>query len=144
MKTSLRTFAILALFSVAAACGGPSPAGTYELDVDSLMKSMPMPMMPGGEGAEEVNKMMEQLKKSFSGTIELEADKTVRFVMKMPPMMNVDESGKWTIAGDQVTITPDKEGEEAKTFTLKDGVLSATEEKGGQKVTMTFRKQTKS
>ena len=52
-------------------------------------------------------------------------------------------SGTWKLEGDQLTMTTkDKDGaEESKTVTLKDGSFSVTEEQGGKKMTMLFKKQ---
>ncbi|MCA8951032.1 MAG: hypothetical protein KDE27_16120 [Planctomycetes bacterium] len=138
MRNPLRTLVLALPLSILAACGGgANVAGTYALDVEAMLGQIPaMQQMPAEAKAKAVGMMQ--------GQLVLNADHTARFVMKAP-MKSSDDSGKWELAGDKLTLTKDHpgEGEGPMTGTLKDGVVTITDEEGGMKVTMTFRKQAK-
>jgi hypothetical protein len=151
MKRNLHAVVLLASWFVAA-CGGQAidarAVGLYRLD----QTSMRLGKADFGGQAGESGKNAPPQEASFSlgldldVTFDLRADGTA--VMRAKATHNgqpVEESttGAWRLAGGKLTIqTKDKAGkDETKTVDYVDGSFSVEEEKGGQKMKMTFRKK---
>lgn len=134
MRTPLAAFAPAALLLTFAACGaGDSHAvGTYHLDVDELVAQM------GGDMPAEAKAAAKAM---MSGSIELKADHKAHYLLKMPMGGDMDETGTWSLSGDQLTIEKDTGDEGPMTVTLKDGTITMTEENAGRKMTIQFKKK---
>jgi hypothetical protein len=147
MKKALFAFSLLSL-SFVAACGGVASkaAGVYELDKASLRAAM-LGMMP--PEAQKEPKALEAIDGMVNGTqvsFDLKADGTAAMNAKTTMFGKTQEdsaTGTWKLDGSKLTIqTKDKAGkEETKTVDYVDGSFSVEEEKGGQKMKMTFRKK---
>jgi hypothetical protein len=154
MKKPLATFGSLLVLSLAAACGGGSSAavGTYQLDRAALKKDA-MAAIPAEQKKQmealpaEQRKMAEDMmNKQFDAmdvAIELKDGGTATVTTKGMGGKDETESGTWKLEGDKLTLaTKDAGGkEEMKTATMTSGAFSFTEEQGGMKMTMTFKKK---
>jgi hypothetical protein len=149
MKKPLATFGSLLVLSLAAACGGGSSAavGTYQLDKAGVKQAMQSMMTADDKKQMEAappetrkmaDDMMNTVIDAMDATVELKSDGTVTTTTKAGT-----ESGTWKLEGDKLTLaTKDAGGkEEMKTATMASGAFSFTEEQGGKKMTMTFKKK---
>ncbi|MCR9247125.1 MAG: hypothetical protein NXI31_18995 [bacterium] len=120
--------AVATLTAFAACSGGDSHAvGKYKLDTEAMLAGMPAPA--------------KEMMKSMTGTMDLAADHNFTSTMTTP-MGASTIAGTWKLEGDQISLTGKDEGgkEQTVTATLKDGAIVMSEDKGGMKLTMTFRK----
>lgn len=150
-KTLMNLFSALAL-STLVACGGEADAsasavGTYKIDTAALVETM-LAAMPAEAKADEAaaKKMAEGMAGGFDISIELKEDGTCSNMAKITMMGQTQENsatGTWKLEGDKLSMTTkDKDGkEETKTVTFKDGSFTVSEEKGGQKMDLVFKKQ---
>lgn len=142
MKKNLAGFLPVLALSFLAACGGAADAaskavGTYALDVDALIASVPEMKAAPAE-------MLAEMKKKMTGTIELKADMTAAFTfdMGMPMMPKQSETGTWKLEGTTLEMMTKKgETNEKKTAKLENGTITVEEENGGKKMTMVFKKK---
>lgn len=120
-----------------------SPTGLYQLDVETLAKSM-MAEAPPGVGNEQLQQMMQQMVKSMRGSIELMADNTCAMSMTMMGQKQ-EVTGVWSQDGSKLTITAQEEGKEddARVADYADGVITVSEEKDGRTITMRFVRSAK-
>lgn len=132
-KPHLAVLSFLALSFVAACSGGSSAAGTYEMDKEAMKAGM---SADAKQNPADVEKGLAML----SGSIELKADGTANFAMKMEKVFDEKKAGKWKLEGTKLTMTLTKDGkEETTTGELVNGVISV--EAPGQKMKMTFKKK---
>lgn len=149
MSKLLASFvAVLGLFTLSS-CGdasSASPVGTYTLDKAAFKESM-MANAPK-EGGEEAKKMMDEMFGKFEGTLELKADNTGTMVMKTPNPVTgaVNEEkheGTWKLDGTKITFNEkdSKPGDENKSGTYANGVITFEGEENGMKIKMIFRRK---
>lgn len=138
MKKTLAGFLPVLAFSFLAACGGGGAAhavGTYALDVDALIASIPEMKAAPAE-------MLAGMKKQMSGSIELKADMTAAFTFEMPMVPKQSETGTWKLEGTTLEMVTKKgETNEKKTAKLENGTITIEEDNGGKKMTMVFKKK---
>jgi len=135
MKKPRASFLSVLALSLLAACGGGADSaavGHYQLDIEAM-----------GAAEPEMKDAMKAIK-GLSGSIDLRADHTGTFGMKMglPGIPDVSETGTWKLDGETLTFTSKKDGKESpKSGTLKDGAITFSEDMGPKKVQMVFRKK---
>jgi hypothetical protein len=148
MKQSLSSLFAAISLSLLAACGGgaSAAAGVYELDKAAFKEAMLAAMPAEAKQSKEAMGMVDSMAGGMSATIELKADGTASFDMKMTMMGQAKEekaTGTWKLDGSNLTIvTKEKDGkEESKTATYSNGSFSIEENDGGQKMKMTFKRK---
>ncbi len=135
MRTFTFGLAFLAALTLTA-CGGEGgggggPEGKYNIDRDHLekaaMEQAKKEMPEGMEMPPEMMTMMKQMLAKF--TIEVDVQSGGNWVVKgnAGDGDKLDETGTWTISGDQITFTTTKkdgkEHKSSKTGTYKNGVI---------------------
>ncbi len=148
MKKALFAFSLLSL-SFLAACGGGAmskAAGIYELDKAAFRATMLASMPAEAQKEQKALEMVDGMIKDMQITFDLKADGTAAMSAKMAMLGKTQEesaTGTWKLDAGKLTIqTKDKAGkEETKTVDYVEGSFSVEEEKGGQKVKMTFKKK---
>ena len=147
--SSLSVLAALSL-SLLTSCGGAAgaagAAGVYELDKTAFKDAMLANMPAEAKANKEAMGMIDGMVKSMSAVVELKADGSATFDMKMDMMGTAKEekaTGSWKLDGSNLTIvTKEKDGkEETKTAAYSNGSFSIEENEGGQKMKMTFKRK---
>lgn len=114
---------LLVVFTLSACDGGPSPAGTYELDRQALVQLLQQ--QAKGLGAAAMQKMAE----AAGGTIELRTDGTAS--MEMTFGLSTKGTGTWRRSGDGVDLViRDAIGKEHRLQCGYNGKALALAEKG--------------
>ena len=154
MKPLFQILSLAALLTLTACGPGADPAvGTWKLDNAATLETASKMMETQMEGQpDEMKKMAaDMMKKSIeamNASITLKADGTASASMTMPnplggePMQN-DATGTWKNENGDVTISMAAEGEEpeAQVAKLEGDTMTVTESKGGQEMTMVFKRQ---
>jgi hypothetical protein len=147
--SSLSVLAALSL-SLLTSCGGAAgaagAAGVYELDKTAFKEAMLANMPAEAKQNKDAMGMIDGMVKGMSAVVELKADGTATFDMKMDMMGTAKEektTGSWKLDGGNLTIvTKEKDGkEESKTAVYSNGSFSIEENEGGQKMKMTFKRK---
>jgi len=147
MKKALFAFSLLSL-SFVAACGGASSkaAGVYELDKAAFRAAMLANMPAEAQKEPKALEMIDGMIKDMQVSFDLKADGTAAMNARTVMFGKAQEesaTGTWKLDGTKLTIhMKDKAGkEESKTVDYVEGSFTVEEEKGGQKMKMTFKKK---
>ncbi|MFO1053265.1 MAG: hypothetical protein U1F36_13720 [Planctomycetota bacterium] len=146
----MRFLVTLSLLLALTACGGGSVAGKYSLDTAAVKAAM---MKAGGADADklpadqkkQMEEMMNKMVEAMKCDMTLGADGTFECVMEMPMVGKSSIKGTYKVDGDKITMTGKEQGkadakEETKSGTISGSTITMTEEEGGQKMTMVFKK----
>lgn len=141
-KTTIALFLSALTLPFLSGCGEAkaSVAGKYQIDKQEMEKTMLAEMPAEAKESPEAKAALKPMIDGMVGTIELKADNTAMMTLKIPPMLDMSETGTWKLEGDKLTITgKDKDGkEQAKAATLKDGKITLSEDQGGKQIQMVF------
>ncbi|HEX6810888.1 MAG TPA: hypothetical protein VF384_04620 [Planctomycetota bacterium] len=145
-KTPTAFLSALTLCLLAACSGGGAvtPAGIYTVDKAELRQAMMASMSAEERGNPMASTVLDEAVKGTDFAIELVANGTVNFKLRMYMGPQVDTSGTWKLAGGKLMMTTkdDETGKEAtQTVDYANGSFVVEENMGGQKVKMTFRKK---
>lgn len=146
-KTTIALFVSALMLPFLSGCGEAkaSTAGKYQIDKAEMEKTMLAAMPAEQRESPEAKAALKPMMDAMVGTIELKADNTCSMTLKIPPILNIEETGTWKLEGSTLSITgKDENGkEQTKSAKLEGGKITLEEEKGGQKMTMTFAREEK-
>ncbi len=144
---------LVSAFLLAACSGGSSVDGSWILDGGATAAAMQAALEnqasaakgPEAEMAKAVlSGIMEGMKKMRS-ELDIEKDGTFTVHIDKPDGGHEHVNGKWTLQGNTLTMTGKGDSENAKeethTATLEGDELRMTQDAGGQKITMLFRRK---
>ena len=144
--SALAAICLSLLTSCVGTAGAAGAAGVYQLDKAALKDALLAGMPAEARQEKMAMDMIDGMVKCMSATVELKADGSATFDMKIDVAGKATEdkaTGTWKLDGSNLAIViKDKDGKvESKTAAYSNGSFSIEENDGGRKVMMTFRRK---